>query len=418
MTDQLFREEVLATRRHSWLGGISLAQPLALWALALAAGLAAVAVGLFLATGTYTRRAHVAGELVPDLGLSTVVAPSDGVVARLDVHEGERVLAGGTLALISIPRTTANGAGATEAIASGLERRRESLNSSDASQAALSAARVAGTKAQLDAARRELEQAVEQAGSHRRQVALARETLERYQALERDHYLSTLQLRQQEQALLEQINVQQQLERQVTALSRQRAQLEQVLLELPIERSSQAAAAMRELTLLDREEVQNQISTELLVQAPVSGLLTTILVTPGQAVRVGQPLLSMLPAGSRLRAQLLVSSRAIGFVRAGDRVLLRYAAYPYQKFGHHGGVVVAISRSALGGAQLAGISENGQQSEPYYRIFVDLDRQSIVAYGRDESLRPGMLVDADIMGEHRKLYEWALEPLYSLTGKL
>jgi len=29
-----------------------------------------------------------------------------------------------------------------------------------------------------------------------------------------------------------------------------------------------------------------------------------------------------------------------------------------------------------------------------------------------------MLVDADILGEHRKLYEWVLEPLYSLTGRL
>jgi len=27
-----------------------------------------------------------------------------------------------------------------------------------------------------------------------------------------------------------------------------------------------------------------------------------------------------------------------------------------------------------------------------------------------------MLVDADILGERRKLYEWVLEPLYSVRG--
>lgn len=42
---------------------------------------------------------------------------------------------------------------------------------------------------------------------------------------------------------------------------------------------------------------------------------------------------------------------------------------------------------------------------------VELNRQTIVAYGKAEPLRPSMLLDADILGEHRKLYDWVLEPL-------
>ena len=53
-----------------------------------------------------------------------------------------------------------------------------------------------------------------------------------------------------------------------------------------------------------------------------------------------------------------------------------------------------------------------------YRSLVALERQAITAYGKPEALRPGMLVDADILGEKRKLYEWVLEPLYSVQGKL
>lgn len=53
-----------------------------------------------------------------------------------------------------------------------------------------------------------------------------------------------------------------------------------------------------------------------------------------------------------------------------------------------------------------------------YRVLVALDRQTITAYGKLESLRPGMLLDADILGERRRLYEWVLEPLYSVKGKL
>ena len=41
----------------------------------------------------------------------------------------------------------------------------------------------------------------------------------------------------------------------------------------------------------------------------------------------------------------------------------------------------------------------------------------MLAYGRPEPLRPGMLLEADILGERRKLHEWLLEPLYSLRGR-
>ena len=59
-----------------------------------------------------------------------------------------------------------------------------------------------------------------------------------------------------------------------------------------------------------------------------------------------------------------------------------------------------------------------QGDEPVYRITVDLPRQYITAYGRHENLKPGMLLDADIMGEKRRLIEWLVEPLYSVAGKV
>lgn len=152
---------------------------------------------------------------------------------------------------------------------------------------------------------------------------------------------------------------------------------------------------------------------ELLLRAPVTGLVANRLVEAGQAVQPGQPILSLLPQGSELRAQLLVPSSAVGFVKSGDRVLLRYQAYPYQKFGAHEGTVIRISRSALAGSQ-----KDGDAQQSLYRVLVSLDQQGVLAYGTMEPLRPGMQLEADIMGERRKLYEWLLEPLYSVTGKL
>ena len=100
MSHELFRREALEARRTSWLGAISLAQPLRLWLLTVLAVIAALAIIAFLALGTYTRRSSVAGQLVPTRGLATVLAPSTGVVADLRAREGQRVDAGQALAVV------------------------------------------------------------------------------------------------------------------------------------------------------------------------------------------------------------------------------------------------------------------------------------------------------------------------------
>lgn len=412
MTDTLFRHEVLDAKRNSWLGGISLAQPLRLWVLAGFALLAAAAILGFLILGEYTRRSRVAGQLVPDLGLSTIVSPTSGVVGRLFPEEGEQVKADDALTLINVPRVMASGSDARTVIREGLAIRKGSLQQLGESQADQIDAQMAGISRQKAAAQQELRQIENEVATRREQVRIARETTERYQRAADEKYVSQVQVNQQQQSFLELVNAQQGLERQATSIRRNIAQLDQSLRELPAQRQGLQATTRRDLAMLDQERVQQEASGELLIRAPLAGLVANRLIEPGQAVQAGQPLMSLLPKGSQLQAQLLVPSAAVGFIEPGDRVLLRYQAYPYQKFGHHGGKVIRVSRSALAPA-----SENGQGSEPYYRVLVALDRQSITAYGKPESLRPGMRLDADILGEHRKLYEWVLEPLYSLHGK-
>ena len=97
---------------------------------------------------------------------------------------------------------------------------------------------------------------------------------------------------------------------------------------------------------------------------------------------------------------------------------LRYQAYPYQKFGHQRGTVVRVSRSATNPGESTAMAGSGQAQEPYYRVLVALDAQSVTAYGKPEALRPGMLLEADILGERRSLIEWVLEPLFALRGRM
>jgi membrane fusion protein len=408
----LFRKEIFEARRVGWLGGISLVQPVRTWIVAGMAAIAACLVLCFLSFGEYTRRSRVVGELTPDLGLSTVVAQAAGVVTELKVDEGDQVSAHSPLLLLTASRVTASGQDALDTLRSQQDIQRRSVVAGLQSQSEQLRVQRAGLIRQRDALRLELTQIASEVESRRAQVRIAQDIVARYRKVSDERYVSVLQLNQQEQSVLELVNAQKSLERQATTIGRTLAQVEQTLAEVPQQQGAASARAAGELAVLAKETFQVEANGEMLIRAPVKGLIANRLVEVGHAVEAGQPVISVLPHGSKLRAQLMVPSSAIGFIKVGDKVLLRYQAYPYQKFGSHVGHVYRISRSAV----LAKKGQ-GEEGEAVYRVLVSLDQQSVLAYGKPELLRPGMRLEADVMGERRRLYEWVLEPLYSVAGR-
>ena len=420
MTQGLFRAEVLTARRTSWLGGISLAQPLRLWVLTWAAVAAAAVIIAFVTFGTYTRRSTVPGQLVPTQGLAAVLAPANGVVSQVNAPEGARVAAGDVLALVTVPRATRESGDTQTALEQRLQQRQDGLLAEQQAQHIQWQAQAQGLAQQLDTAQRELAQTQAEVQTHQQQIAIASETLERLRRLgEGDQqFVSALQIKQQQATVLDYTSSVQELQRQATSTRRLIAQLQQSQRELPGQQQAGDANYQSQQAQLEQERVQNQANGALLIKAPLGGVIATQTVKPGQAVQAGQTLLSLLPGDGALEAELLVPSRAIGFIAPGDTVLLRYDAFPYQKFGHQQGKVQRISRSALSNGELGALIGNPDQGEPYYRVTVALTKQTITAYGKAEPLKPGMLLQADVMGEKRRLIEWIFEPLYSLTGKV
>jgi membrane fusion protein len=220
----------------------------------------------------------------------------------------------------------------------------------------------------------------------------------------------------QSQALTQQAQVKT-LERQRLETDQQLSSLQAQLTRLPLDTAAKANQLRGQLAQLAAQLAQSEAAGGTILRAPRAGIVSTLLVKPGQNVALGQPLLSILPRGSELEAQLLVPSNAIGFVHEGTPVVLRYQAYPYQKFGQQYGQVVQVSRSALSPAEAATLL--GQKvAMPLYRVLVSLDRQTIDAYGKAEALKPGMALNADLLLDRRSLWQWVFEPLYGLRQQL
>ena len=132
----LFRPEVLESRRTSWVGEIQLIRPLSLTVLTTAAVSAALMLGAFLWLGEYTRKVRVSGVLVPDRGVIRLVAPQEALLLERRVVEGARVRAGDVLFVLSLDRAAASG-GTQDAVQRSLMARETSLDKAAAQQQAL-----------------------------------------------------------------------------------------------------------------------------------------------------------------------------------------------------------------------------------------------------------------------------------------
>jgi membrane fusion protein len=364
----LYRKAALDAQATTPLGRIILVQPPSYRLLtAMCAAFAGIVLAFFF-LGSYTRHSTAAGQLLPDAGLIKLYSPRPGVVLERQVREDQPVKAGDVLFVISGERPGGMGG--------------EDWRARPSPDGVVAAGERRLLVSKAEELRRQLDILGEQIDNQQSRVELSRKTVRSYQDLLARRYISAEQLQQKQEDLLDQQARLQALERERLALT---------------------------------HELGAQY---LVITATQDGTATALNAEVGQSIDGQRPLLSIVPARSALNANLFAPSRAVGFVRAGDRVMLRYQAYPYQKFGHYGGVVSWVSRTAVSPAEIAALNPPPQGHEPLYEIRVKLDRQTVTAYGREQALQSGMAVEADILQDRRRLYEWVLEPLFTLSGKV
>lgn len=180
---------------------------------------------------------------------------------------------------------------------------------------------------------------------------------------------------------------------------RQDAVANDAALKLARSDSRQAVAA------LEQETAEDDGRRVMRVSVPAAGVATAITFKPGQSVLAGAPLATILPAGSRMQALLLVPSRLRPFVKPGQQVLLRIDGFPFQKCGLQPGTVEQVDRSP--------VSEAAPGAEQIYRVTVALAAQTVHMDGKENPVEAGMRLEADILQDRRRLNEWLFESVIS-----
>ncbi len=407
----LFRAAAVAAHKEEGLGAIVLVRPISYafltgFAAALAGGLIALAC-----LGSYTAHTTLRGRLVPERGVIDVASRQSGTVLEKRVGEGQRVAAGDTLLVLSSERLTRGGAAVEAAVGTELEQRRASLAAQIDNTRQLEATERAAVLERRAALGVEMASLDEALTVKRRRLALSERAVQRYADVRERGFLSEEQWAAREAELLEQQSGLEALERESAALARVRAELDERLETLQPRYANAIAELERALAGGEREIVENEARRAAIVTAPQPGTVTGLAADVGQSVQTGAVLARIVPNEPKLVAELFAPSRAVGFVAVGDEVRLRYSAFPYQKFGHVRGTVASVSAATLA-------EDAARGAEPLYRVAVALESQTVTVYGVPRGLLPGMTVEADVLGERRRLYEWVLEPLYALAGRI
>jgi membrane fusion protein len=419
--EPLFRSEAIAERRSQWLGTVLLTPTISQKLFTVFAAAAVTAIVSLLIFAEYSRSEPVKGWLVPEHGLVRVIAPQPGVITRLHVRDGDEVAEGAALVTLSTEIQSAALGATQEEIVHHLQDRRDSLIAERDLHRKLLLEEMAGLEKRISALDSEQEHLSGEIEIQRSQARLASKGVERLRELADRGMVTTQNFESAESNRLEQALKLRTLERQHTATGRERLVLEAERDAMPLRIETRLAELDRSVATLEQEMAVAEARRQIVITAAQAGTVTALRAEQGSSAGTSTPLLSIVPAGSKLTAKLFVPGKAIGFMRSGQDVLLRYEAFPYQKFGHHQGTVSSVSRSTVSpselGAQLAGLTSLLSGAEPVYLVTVQLASQTVIAYGDTVPLQPGMQLEADVLIETRRLIEWVFDPLFTMTGK-
>ncbi|EGR2795263.1 HlyD family efflux transporter periplasmic adaptor subunit [Vibrio navarrensis] len=421
----LYRPEYFEAQKSNNQGSILIDASLNQNVFVAASAFVLVAIIFFVVFAEYTRRDTLNGVVSPTGGIIKVQANDEGYAGKVFVTEGQKVLAGEPLYDIQTERYDEFGRGVKKRILTTIDSQISLLNERRHKE-------VEKYQHQLEDIDDDLIRLSEEEDIlevvfdlSKQELSLAQSLVDKQQVLVNKQFISSIELQRQR---LELITLESKVQTQRLSLQRlvrEKAKLKETKETLQLELDIALQEIDRQLQQIAQNKIEYFYQTDTQIVSPINGVVASIFVKEGHSVNKGQPLLVVIPEGEDPAiVELYAPSRSIGFIQEGQGVRLRFDAFPYEKFGIQQGVIASISKSAVSAEMLPNSPLiQGQLSRTYggvglYQVRVKLEKPTITVYGEEQMFVPGMTLTADIELDTRKVYEWLLEPLYTIKGRM
>jgi adhesin transport system membrane fusion protein len=372
------------------------------------------------------------GKVIPSSQVQKVQNLEGGILAAIEVHEGEVVDPGQVLLRIDNLRAASDLRENRKrhlALLGAIGRLRAEVDQTPiafppeivadapevvANQRALYEARQADLDSELAILRSQVEQREQELTELKTRIdqlarsqALARQELEITAPLAASRVVSKIELLH--------------LERQINDLD---GELESARLSVPRVEAAVREAHRRldERQLNFRAEAQRELATDqpeatalaevitaaadrvkrTEVRSPVRGTIKRLLInTVGGVIQPGQDLVEIVPLEDTLLLEAKVRPADIGFLHPGQPALVKVTAYDFSIYGGLKGVVEDISADTI----------TDERGESFYRVRVRTHDNALEKAGEPLPITPGMTAQVDILTGHKTVMDYLLKPI-------
>jgi len=415
MNQPLFRKQAIEHQGERLYGELILAQPITYTILTFLLVSIVVVALAFLFMNNYTKKERVAGFIVPDRGMVAVFSPQQGILSKINVVEGMHVNQNDDLFSIIVDQRATGGEYVGLKVIAELDAQEKYLETKLKLERDRVSNEIASQEAKAKQLTEEIKKLKESINIQNQKMEVETGAYERAQRMFSKGLITSTDLESYKRNLLDQ---RQQAQTLAMKMDEDVSSLEETTINinsLNVNSRSETVSIESNISEIAKQKAQAEGQRQIIIKAPISGRITSVVGNVGQQLNPSISIFSIIPEGSLLEVNLYLPTRAIGFLEIGQAVNIRYEAFPYQKFGTYPGTISQIAKSVIMPNEMSsGLSIN----EPVYKVVATLKSQDIKAYGKEIMLKPGMMLTADVILDERSLFEWLLEPLYSLRGRI
>ena len=280
-------------------------------------------------------------------------------------------------------------------------------------------------QAALTKAEQDLSGAMDMESRLKQTVPIYQETEAAHQNLAKDGFISRLALLDKTR---ERIEKEQELKAQIHQVASLRASIEQSR-----KRLAQITSAYRQQLQNERSDANGQrlkLEQEsgkqayrrnlLELKAPQDGIVKDLAThTAGTVVSPGTILLTLVPRNDPVKAEVWVTNEDAGWVEVNQKVKIKLAAFPFNKYGMVNGHVEYVSPDA---AELPDTRERDRKDTREhvmppsgFRTLVVLDSPYLERDGKKFQVSAGMVVSAEVNLGSRTVIEYLLSPVEKVS---
>ena len=170
------------------------------------------------------------------------------------------------------------------------------------------------------------------------------------------------------------------------------------------EANQELARVNSELATLDESVVAMEDRVRrTLVRSPLRGVVKKINVTTiGAVIQPGASILEIVPLGETLVIEAQVRPEDIAFIHPGQPATVKLTAYDFSIYGGLPGKVEHVSADAL---------SDDKKGVTYYKVLVRTAASHLSHHGRSLAIIPGMTASVDILTGRKTVLDYLLKPV-------